>query len=230
VLLCSLQVEKEFIQEVYDVLGEMSSGLETLGKKLTKNVEFTASSVAEPLQQKPAIDERDDLLQSFRSFLFMGLQGTEKIKKASSMEELIEQMKLFGAEAEKILNGDNIRAAWNKLEEILALENSLIEESIQQVNDKELRIECDIMNKKIQELVEKKELLVNMMKQITDKFNNAKETKIYKDPETGLCINDIFIDFLLFQCENVDKRINELKKAQREKKGFLIFDKDQKLS
>lgn len=214
-------MEKEFIQELYDVLGEMSSGLEVLGRKLGRNIEFVASSVAEPLQQKPAIDERDDLLQSFRSFLFMGLQGTEKIKKATSVEELMEQMKLFGAEAEKIVSGDNLRTAWAKLEEILALENSLIEESIARVGDKELRIESDIMDKKIKELVEKKELLANMIKQISDKFTNAKETKIYKDPETGLSINDIFIDFLLYQCENVDKRLSEFKQAQYEKKNLV---------
>eukprot|EP00826_Nyctotherus_ovalis_P008249 TRINITY_DN12133_c0_g2_i3.p1 TRINITY_DN12133_c0_g2~~TRINITY_DN12133_c0_g2_i3.p1 ORF type:complete len:225 (-),score=75.39 TRINITY_DN12133_c0_g2_i3:110-784(-) len=218
-------MEKEFIQDLYDVLGEMSSGLEVLGKKLAKNIEFVASSIAEPLQQKPAIDERDDLLQSFRSFLFMGLQGTEKIKKASSVEELMEQMKLFGAEAEKILSGDNLRTAWTKLEEILALENSLIEESIARVGDKELRIESDIMDKKIEELVEKKELLANMIKQISDKFTNAKETKIYKDPETGLSINDIFIDFLLCQCENVDKRLSEFKQVQYEKKNLIAPNK-----
>ena len=217
------------MQELFETLNEVSKGLETLANKLTKNIEFISSSVAEPLQQKPAIDERDDLLQSFRSFLFMALQGSEKIQKATSVKDLIEQMKVFGAEADKILNGENIKKAWEKLEELLTLENSLIENSIVRVSGKVLKIESDVMNKKIEELIMKKELLENMIKQMSDDFSNAKETKIYKDPETGMCINDIFIDFLLYQCENVDKRLNELRKGQHERSGSLNLDKTKRI-
>ena len=210
-LLSTLQLEKDFVQRLYDVLTELSNGMEYLAKKLAWNVSFMESSVSDPLQQKPAIDERDDFLQSLKEFMYAALKGKESIQKAGSVEELIGQMKMFDKYAENLLKGEKVKAAMSELEAIHKLEDEYISKCIEQVKAGECHVECDIVQKKLTELIEKKELLSKMIKGIIEEFTRAKANDIYKDGKTGMSINDIFIDFLLCQCEHVDMRIEELK-------------------
>jgi len=186
--------------------------MENLSQKLSWNIDFVKASETSHLETKPAIDERDYLFQSFKEFLYTALNDNKDIKKAISVEDLMVQMRQFGGKVQKMLEGENIRQTVHQLDELIKLENEIFLKSIEEMKNSEYRPENSIVRNKLAELTEKKDLLYKMIKKISEEFIHAKEEEIYKDKSTGMTINDIFIDFLVNQCENVDKRLDELRK------------------
>ncbi len=141
----------------------------------------------------------------------MVLHEHPELQRAVSVDDLVIHMKEFNAEMARVLEGEKTRRRVAELNEMAGVEDELITLGIQQASATAgCRVESSIIHEKIAELVEKKELLSRMVKKVYDDFAAAKDKELYRDPKTRLTINDIFIDFLVNQCQNIDKRITEL--------------------
>jgi hypothetical protein len=168
---------------------------------------------ADTLDYKEHIDDRDEFLSTLAAYLALPL-GDKPVTKSETAEGLILQMKELNRELEEPLQRPGCLAVPGLLQSLGEVQQRLVSAGLAEVTPSTAKIEDPIVSRKIRELADAKDALALQLTQFNEEFIKIQNHDLFRDPDTGYDINSIFVDFMLHDCENIERRLAQLRKAQ----------------